>query len=135
MSSNRLIYDTCAYKQDLHETMIPLDLVLDPIMYVSSNPCAHQFGIVNGNDVSVVEDPVQLESELKGITRHNSRCVKFKYQPTREHTNLILGPKPGCTPTSLNVDMKHLPTCQMIHYKPIPLTPPAVPTQCQQFKS
>lgn len=131
MSSNRLIYDTCAYKHDLHEAMKPLDFMLDPIKHVNTNQCAHQFGIVAGNDVSVVKDPVQLESELKGITRHHSRCAKYKYQPSHDGSRMMLGPKPGCDAEFLNVNMTHLPTCQMIHYKPIPLVPSVEPKQCE----
>ena len=37
MSSNRLIYDTCAYKHNLQQSVGPLEYVLNPIKFENCN--------------------------------------------------------------------------------------------------
>ena len=44
MSSNRLSYDTCAYKVDINQSCGPLSYLLNPMPYENCNKCRHEFG-------------------------------------------------------------------------------------------
>ena len=55
MSSNRLIYDTCAYKKELDQSVGPLSYVLNPIKYENCNKCRMELGIVGGSQVSQIK--------------------------------------------------------------------------------
>ena len=48
MSSNRLIYDTCAYKHTLSQSVGPLAYVLDPSKYEHCHKCRIELGVVGG---------------------------------------------------------------------------------------
>ena len=70
MSSNRLIYDTCAYKKTLDESVGPLSYLLNPIKYENCNKCRMELGIVGGSNVSHIRgNLVDLENDLRGQTR------------------------------------------------------------------
>ena len=82
MSSNRLMYDTCAYKHELSQSVGPLEYVLNPMKYENCNKCRMELGLVGGAAVSHVKgNLVDLETELRGSTRQLSSCPKNKYQP------------------------------------------------------
>ena len=53
MSSNRLMYDTCAYKQKLNESTEPLNYSLYTGKYENCAKCRIEFGTVGGNGVSL----------------------------------------------------------------------------------
>ncbi|MEN8811317.1 MAG: hypothetical protein ABF272_08015 [Flavobacteriales bacterium] len=102
-----------------------------------------ELGIVGGNDVSIIRgNLVDLETDLRGITRINSRCPTKKYQ-WKENTG-ITGEKTVqprgieysnafCkNPLKIDTKMRHLPPCQMIRYDPVPLPPPLDLPQCIQ---
>ena len=55
MSSNRLIYDTCAYKKTLDQSVGPLSYVLNPIKYENCNKCRMELGLVGGTAVSHIK--------------------------------------------------------------------------------
>ena len=139
MSSNRLIYDTCAYSKKIDESVGPLAYVLNPMKYENCNKCRHELGLVGGPAVSHIQgNLVDLETELRGITRKASSCPSKKYQTACQTGDLT-----NCAPKTINIpatacgeertintNMVHLPSCQMIRYKPIPLPDPMVITQC-----
>ena len=139
MSSNRLMYDTCAYKTRVNESVGPLEYMLNPIRYENCNKCRMELGTVGGTNVSHIKgNLVDLETELRGITRKASSCPSKKYQ-----TSCQTGDLTNCAPKTINIpatacgeartintDMVHLPSCQMIRYKPIPIPDPMVITQC-----
>lgn len=85
--------------------------LLDPSKHYHSNPCQIDFGVTGGNNVSVYTgNLVDLESELFNITRNNSDCSCHKFQKGTIIQGLSSG-KP---------QLRHLPTCTLINYKPRP---------------
>ena len=67
MSSNRLIYDTCAYKAEITQSSNTLNYVLDPMKYENCKKCRMELGIVGGNEVSQIKgNLVDLENDLRG---------------------------------------------------------------------
>lgn len=141
MSSNRLMYDSCAYKTTINESVGPLEYMLDPIRYENCNKCRMELGLVGGTNVSHVQGSlVDLETELKGLTRNNSLCPSKKYQSPCNSGDLTNCPHPNINipsttceaDRSVNTTMRHLPSCQMIRYKPIPLPNPMVVNRCGQ---
>jgi hypothetical protein len=117
MSFNHLRDDTCNYKRRLNESMNILGYVLSPYRYENANKCRHELGLVGGSAVSHVKgNLVDLESDLRGQTRFNSKCWSHEYLPPKEGEML----KNDKTPP-IDITMKHLPACQMIAYKEVPL--------------
>ena len=142
MSSNRLIYDTCAYETEMTQSVDQLSYILDPTKYYRNEPCRMELGVVGGNNVSQVKgNLVDMETDLRGLTRYNTRCLKNKIHGYSNANKKIKIPADGCK-KSLEIDVNkyHLPPCQMIRYEPVPL-PPALdmpsclpPAQQMQFK-
>lgn len=134
MSSNRLIYDTCAYKQNLNQSTSPLSYTLSTDRYENCNKCRMELGLVGGTNVSHIKgNLVDLETELRGITRKASLCSSQKYnnkcaasddETCRPDNIRIQGD--ACTQgREIDTSLHHLQPCQMIRYKQVPL-PPAV---------
>ena len=53
MSSNRLIYDECAYKKSLQQSTDPLEYSLYTGKYENTAKCRIELGSVGGNGVSL----------------------------------------------------------------------------------
>ena len=118
MSSNRLIYDECEYKKKLEESTSPLQYSLYSGKYENCAKCRIELGVVGGNGVSIFNgNLVDLESELRGQTRLLSKCQNNLYLPTND--NIIKNDKTN----PIDVSMEHLPACQSIMYRSIPLPP------------
>ena len=139
MSSNRLIYDTCAYKKTLDESVGPLSYLLNPIKYENCNKCRMELGIVGGSNVSHIRgNLVDLENDLRGQTRGASLCPAKKYQPNCStkigdacQPDKIVTQSNGCGEAkTIDTRLVHLPPCQMIRYKPVPLPPPMKIDHC-----
>lgn len=135
MSFNNLIYDNCAYKQALHQSVGTLAYQLDPNRYENCNKCRIEFGLVGGTAVSHVQgNMVDLESELRGQTYLASKCPSLKYQNpcpkgdinTCKPGNIKIRQTPSTRGREINTNMVHLPSCQMHRFRPVPL-PPAIP--------
>lgn len=134
MSSNRLIYDTCAYKKELDQSTGPLSYTLNPIKYENCNQCRMELGIVGGTAVSQIKgNIVDLENDLRGQSRSASLCPSKHYQPgcgpdrigTECQPAQIVTQGNSCSPgTTIDTRLQHLRPCQMIRYKPVPLPPP-----------
>jgi len=93
-----------------------------PVKFENPNKCRNALGLVGGSEVSNISgNLVDLESDLLGITRVQSKCIARQYQPA-----CPLG-GPGCpdTPPSfafqdkstgavrtVNTTPRNLPTCQ-----------------------
>jgi hypothetical protein len=120
MSSNRLMYDTCEYKQRLQESVSSIDFLLDPVKYEHQNRCRMELGLVGGTNVSHVKgNLVDLENDLRGQNRPATNCAEYKFIPSEE--DYVQGKeyiKPVNHP-KVDTTMQHLPTCQMIDYKSI----------------
>lgn len=115
MSFNRSIYDTCAYKQNLQESVSTLSYILSPYRYEHKDKCMHQLGLIAGTSVSHIKgNIVDLDSELRGQTRYISKCGNNLYVPTND--NIIKNDKTE----PINTNMMHLPSCQRIMYKSVP---------------
>ena len=132
MSSNRLMYDTCAYKERIDESVSPLAYVTNPIKYENCNKCRMELGIVGGSNVSNIRgNLVDLENDLRGQTRSLSQCPSRKYNPNNVCNNKMVVQGNNCgNPVEIDVTPMHLPPCQMIHYKPIPLPNMNQPAAC-----
>ena len=130
MSSNRLIYDTCAYKHNLSQSVGPLQYVLNPIKFENSSKCRMELGVVGGTAVSHVKgNLVDLETDLRGQTRRTTKCPSRLYQnpcPKGDINNCKPGTihirgDPSQTERTIDTTMLHLPACQMMRFRPTPL--------------
>ena len=75
MSSNRLIYDTCAYKKELDQSTGPLSYTLNPIKFENCSKCRMELGVVGGTAVSHIKgNLVDLESDLRGQNHPTTHC-------------------------------------------------------------
>lgn len=124
MSSNRLSYDNCSYKQSLKQSVAPINYALDPIKYEHSSKCRMQLGVVGGTNVSHIHgNLVDLENNLRGQTYPVTNCSQYKYAPPKGNT--IQGKeyiKPITHP-KIDTRLKHLDSCQMFDYNAIPKEP------------
>ena len=85
MSYNRLIYDNCAYKQRMNESIAPLYYHLDDIAYQNKNNCSQDDpGFFIRQTSNIPRNPclVDVESELLGVHRNASSCSSNKYHPS-----------------------------------------------------
>jgi len=117
MSSNRLIYDTCAYKKTLQESTSPLNYTLYPGKFENCSKCRIELGVVGGNGVSLFSgNLVDLESDLRGQTRPASLCPKNKYEPRCSKSG-----NDGLPCGSFNTQEKMInqPACQMQNFPKI----------------
>ena len=97
MSSNRLIYDKCAYATEIKESTSPLEYNLFKGKYENCRQCPV------GDFTNVVEfgSRADVENELYGLTRLVTLCPSLKYDPTKEFK------VPDFSPTAM---------CENIHY-------------------
>ena len=125
MSFNRPKYDTCSYKQDLQSSVDTLAHILSPYRYEHKDKCIHEFGFVGGTAVSHIQgNLVDLDSELRGQTRIITKCNNNQYKPSEN--GIVNNDKT----TPINTNMTHLPTCQAIMYRSVPLPPPIKINNC-----
>lgn len=118
MSFNRSKYDTCSYKQNLQNNVSTLGYILSPLNFENGNKCMHQLGFVGGTSVSHIKgNLVDLDSELRGQTRYISKCCDNLYVPTGD--GIIKNDKTA----PIDTTMLHLPACQSIMYRSVPLPP------------
>ena len=130
MSSNRLIYDQCEYDTRVAESTGTLAYMLDSSAYENNKQCRIELGIVGGNNVSLTKgNLIDVESDLKGVTRKASLCPSRKYRTkcatsdclSCQPENIVID-GPGCDkPREVDTDLVHLPSCNMFRYKPTPL--------------
>lgn len=84
MSSNRLNYDTCQYKQKLAESISVGNYMLNvpPIACDSCYPYPPSIRLQRqGDSVSATQPLIDVDSELIGITRPASKCPSRKFIP------------------------------------------------------
>ena len=115
MSSNRLVYDKCAYKKAVQESTDPLNYMLYTGKFERNNQCMISRGVVGGNNVSVwAGNMVDLESNLMGVDRRASLCPKNQYHPMCKNDGK-LGLPSGTYDCQGNLVPK--PMCDMIQYR------------------
>lgn len=117
MSFNHLNTDGCTYKRHLRENVSILGYVMSPLRFEHQDKCRHELGLLGGSVVShIAGNMVDLESDLRGQTRYLTKCVTHQYQPVQPG-NPIINDKTE----PIDTTMLHLPGCQMISYKKIPI--------------
>lgn len=132
MSSNHLMYDTCAYKKALDQSTGPLRYAMYPGKYNHCRKCRMELGIVGGNAVSIYKgNLVDLESDLRGQTRPASKCPSHKYHPWCKKDDCKNGLPSG--PMDCDAMLQHQPSCQMIRYKPLVLPPRLDVAFCPEY--
>lgn len=73
-------------------------------------------GFVGGNNVShITGNMVDLESDLRGQTRYISKCCNAIYTPSADGVIRNDNTQP------IDTNMRHLPSCQTISYRSIPM--------------
>tara|TARA_Y100001970_G_scaffold292184_1_gene432340 strand:- start:1432 stop:1860 length:429 start_codon:yes stop_codon:yes gene_type:complete len=129
MSSNRLIYDEETYKTNLKQSVGSFAYTLDPVRYENLNKCRMELGVLAGTSVSHIRgNLVDLETELRGQNRNASACPSNHYiPPFLADDNSYVQPKtikikgePNRQEKVIDTSLTHLPSCQMVQYKPIP---------------
>jgi hypothetical protein len=142
MSFNRLKYDTCAYKHELSESVGTLNWILDPNRFENCNKCRMEFGLVGGTNVSHISgNLVDLESDLMGTTRLNTKCPTLQYlnpcptgdMNTCQPRQILIRSTPNTQGRVIDTTPRHLSSCQMIRYKPVPLPAPMEPVRCNYY--
>jgi len=114
MSSNRLIYDKCAYAATVKESTGPLEYNLFKGKYELCKKCDV------GDFTNSLEfgSRADTESELYGLNRPGTRCPSLKFDPTKEYKNPDFSPAKMCeniyyiTPNNLEK-----PTSNMLNEK------------------
>jgi hypothetical protein len=108
MAFTRLIDDPCEVKMRTVESTGTLAYLLEPGKYYHKSPCLIQQGIVGGNSVSLYKgNMVDLESDLSGRTRAQTKCSGNKFLPG----TVVQG-------RDRKGSLVHLPTCKIINYHP-----------------
>lgn len=129
---NRLSYDTCAYKTALSSSVAPLDYMLDPSKYEHCDKCRVELGVVGGTAVShVTGNLVDLENNLLGIDRPNTKCPSYKFLPPapgkplqgKEYIKPVQHP-------AIDTHMRHLRACQIQDFPAVPAAPAQKPFVC-----
>jgi len=126
MSFNHLNTDSCTYKRILKENVSMLSYVMSPIRYEHQEKCRHELGLLGGTGVSHISgNLVDLESELRGQTRYLTKCVTHQYTPLK-----VGEPIKNDKTEPIDTTPLHLPGCQMISYKRIPIPQAETPKSC-----
>lgn len=85
LDSSRMIYDECAYKHALKQSLAPVSYMLNPDKYEHSEKCRPDKGVLGGTNVSHVSgNLVDLESDLRGQTRRATQCAEQKFTPSAD---------------------------------------------------
>jgi hypothetical protein len=93
MSSNRLIYDKCAYAKEIQESTSSLEYNLLVDKYENNKKCK----ISNYTTILSFNDRADVESELYGLNRPGSLCPSLKYDPSKIFRNPAFSPPQMCS--------------------------------------
>jgi len=93
MSSNRLLYDKCAYDIEIKESISPLDYYLFKGKYETVKCEKNEYE----NNIKF-EDRAITENELYGLTKTSTKCPEKKYSKEKgnEFTPIKLSPQIIC---------------------------------------
>jgi len=128
MSFNRLTYDHCRYARELGGNTSILSYILNDEIYEHPDKCIHRLGLLGGPTVSQVKgNLVDMESELRGITRLLSKCSVSQSKPLDENPFIINDKTAPIDTTKL-----HLPACQMFAYPAVPMPPAMNYAHCRR---
>jgi hypothetical protein len=133
MSFTRLQYDTCTYKQELSENVSVLGYLLDPVQYSHCSACRPELGIVGGNNVSQAKgNLVDLENDLMGINRGNSRCALTRFLPRDDGNVQGKDLYKNTTFPVVQTSPQHLKSCQFFDLPSTPAPPSMGPFTCSK---
>ena len=92
MSSNRLIYDKCAYATEIKESTSPLEYNLFKGKFENCKQCP------TGDFTNVVEFGARadVENELHGLSRPGTLCPSLKYNPNNNFKTPDFSPPAMC---------------------------------------
>jgi hypothetical protein len=100
-------------------------------VYTSPEPRRHELGLIAGNNVShIAGNMIDLESDLRGITRPNTFAPWRQYQPPPKSQKEIVRDN---TKIQLKIDVQkaHLPAYQMWAYPGMPTPAPIKNEVCK----
>lgn len=145
MSSNRLKFDTCSYKEVLTQSQDTLSYVLDTTKFDNCQKCRIELGTVGGTAVSqIAGNLVDLENDLRGQTRMSSNCSTLQYSSPCVNNSATASSlscqanqiyTDGTKTRSIDTSKQHLAPCQMVRYKPVPLPSAISIPQCSSYRS
>lgn len=94
----------------------PQSYPMTRFVYTNPEPKRHELGLVGGNNVTLIAgNMIDLESDLRGITRPNTFAPWRKYQPPQpEETKIVRNTTKG--DVAIDKTPVHLPTYQMWAY-------------------
>ena len=128
MSSNRLMYDVDETQHKLGENNGTLEYLLQPHKFYNNNNCMISRGIIGGNAVGQIDgNLVDLESDLFGVTRKASLAPNDKFLSkcaigdlnNCKPNNILIKGTPNTKERIINTNIRPLPSCNMINYKPL----------------
>ena len=95
-------------------------------VYFHSNPSRNALGLFAGNDVSPISgNLVDLESDLKGVTRDLSNAPAKKFQSTQQtHKSIVFTERATGQTRVIDTTLRHLPTTQYVSYPGVPAPDP-----------
>lgn len=126
MSSNRLLYDTQYYQEHINESTGPLGYMLYPMKFEHCNKCRPTFGLVGGNNVSIIHgNMVDLENDLRGQTRTLSNSREKKYKPADTNMITVKGPT-SLKERQVDLSLLPLPSCDFFEYHKNALPKPVI---------
>jgi hypothetical protein len=105
MSFTRLNYDNCAYAKTLQESTSSLEIMLYKGKYENKKQCPVG-DFTNNLKFGIKAD---VESDLWGVTRPESKCLDKKYDPSQPHPRADFTPGRVCdniyyiTPTNMKM--------------------------------
>lgn len=77
-SNNRLLYDTCAFQQNTHQSTKPMSYDFFKGKFVNCGKCETANDLANDQDYA---NRVDIETELMNRVNINSRCNETKHFP------------------------------------------------------
>jgi len=92
MSSNRLMYDKCAYATTIKESTGSLEYNLFKGKFENAKQCS----VGQFENILEFGSRTETESELHGITRQGSLCPSLKYDPSKQFKYPNLSPPRMC---------------------------------------
>jgi hypothetical protein len=99
-ASNRLVYDECAYAQRMSDSTSPFQYRTFIGAYENAEKCK-QDKFWKPFDVEVVD----VESELKNITRPATKCAILKYHPSCVKSDMCMSTYDPSRPIILDKDI------------------------------
>lgn len=108
MSFNRLDYDKCAYAKFLEESTEPLEYLMYQGAHVNESNCGDHPNML------AIASRVGVESELRNLDRHATKCPSKKFCPNEDVAHLKNSPPKLCerTPSGLKKDYNKVITIQ-----------------------